>query len=75
MIIRSVEPRAPAHLYWLVQVALLLILIAAMVIAGSALGSHHVIRSLLNIGRTGSLLGCGLNLTAVERLKRGCRQM
>jgi hypothetical protein len=49
MIIRSVEPRAPAHLYWIIQAALLLILIGAMVIAGSALGSPHVIHSLLNM--------------------------
>ena len=51
MIIRSVERRAPAHFYWLIQVALLLMLIAAMLIAAAALGSPHVIRSLLEIGR------------------------
>ncbi len=33
MIIRSIEPRAPAHLYWLIQAALLLMLIGAMLIA------------------------------------------
>jgi hypothetical protein len=37
----------------LIQAALLLVLIAAMVIAGSALGSPRVIRSLLRIGRGG----------------------
>jgi len=50
MIIRSAEPRAQAHLYWFIQVALLLILIAVMMIAGASLGSPRVIHSLLNVG-------------------------
>jgi hypothetical protein len=50
MIIRSVEPRAQTHLYWLIQGLLLLILVSAMVIAGAALGSPGVIRSLLRLG-------------------------
>jgi sugar phosphate isomerase/epimerase len=57
MIIRSVEPRAPAHLYWLIQAVLILMLVAAMVIAGAALGSPHVIRSLLNLGPGGLAAG------------------
>jgi hypothetical protein len=63
MIIRSVEPRAPAHLYWLLQVALLMVLIVAMLIAAAALGSPHVIRSPVNIGRDG-----GISAVARENL-------
>jgi hypothetical protein len=54
MIIRSVEPRAPAALYWLIQAALLLMLLGAMLIAAAALGSPHVIRSLLDLGSVGA---------------------
>jgi len=39
MIIRSAEPRAPAGLHWLIQLALLLILIAAMLLVGAALAT------------------------------------
>jgi len=55
MIIRSVEPRASEHLYWLVQAGLLLILIGAMLIAVTALGSPRVIHSLLNPGNRTSV--------------------
>jgi hypothetical protein len=50
MTIQSVEPHAPARLYCLIQAALLLALISAMLIAATALGSPHVIRSLLSAG-------------------------
>jgi len=53
MIIRSVEPRPQMHFYWLIQGLLLLILVGAMIIAGAALGSPGVIRSLLKIGSAG----------------------
>jgi len=55
MIIRSVEPRASENLYWLVQAGLLLILIGAMLIAVTALGSPRVIHSLLNPGNQTSV--------------------
>jgi hypothetical protein len=47
MIIRSVEPRPQTHFYWLIQWLLLLMFVGAMLIAGAALGSPGVIRSLL----------------------------
>jgi len=53
MIIRSVEPRPQTHFYWLIQWLLLLIFVGAMLIAGAALGSPGVIRSLLKIGSAG----------------------
>jgi hypothetical protein len=54
MIIRSAEPRAQTHLYWLIQGLLLLILVGAMLIAAAALGSPGVIRSLLKIRNGGN---------------------